>query len=106
MAGTHQRTLQDLLGHVSMSTTNKYVHLAAETLMKEAGKLGTMVAPGLKRPEKEPEIDLKAVVWQFPLTHIAKQLGISDVAVKKRCAKLGIDLPPRGYWQREKNKAV
>ncbi len=104
MAGTHQRTLQDLLGHVSMSTTNKYVHLAAETLMKEAGKLGAMVSPGLTRPEKEIEIDLKALVWQLPLTQIAKLLGISDVAVRKRCVKLGIALPPKGHWQRDINK--
>jgi hypothetical protein len=29
---------------------------------------------------------------------VAKEIGVSNVAVKKRCEKLGIELPPRGYW--------
>jgi len=29
---------------------------------------------------------------------VAEEIGVSDVAVKKRCAKLGIELPPRGFW--------
>ena len=105
MAGTNLKSLQEILGHVSINTTNKYVHLAGETIIKEAGKLGAMVSLGLTRPEKEKEVNLQAIVWQLPLTFIAKQLGISDVAVKKRCVKQGIELPPRGYWQRAKSTA-
>jgi len=41
---------------------------------------------------------LKKLVWQKPLVHVAEEIGVSDVAVKKRCAKLGIELPPRGFW--------
>lgn len=105
MAGTNQRTLQDLLGHVSAGTTNKYVHLAGETLIKEAGKLGAMVSPGLARPAKKQEHDLKTLVWQMPLTHVGKLIGISDVAVRKKCLHEGIELPPKGYWQRKKAEA-
>jgi integrase len=43
---------------------------------------------------------LKKLVWQKPLIHAAKELGVSDVALKKHCVKLGIELPPRGYWLR------
>ena len=42
--------------------------------------------------------ELKKLVWQKPLIHVAKEAGVSNVAVKKRCEKLGIALPPRGYW--------
>lgn len=41
---------------------------------------------------------LKALVWSRPLVHAAKDIGVSDVALRKRCVKLGIDLPPRGHW--------
>ncbi len=101
-AGTNARILQEILGHVSMNTTNKYIHLAGDDLVQEGCKLGAMVGTGLSRPIKEKEIDLESMVWELPLTHIAKQLKISDVAVKKRCTRLGIKLPPRGYWQRNK----
>ena len=41
---------------------------------------------------------LKKLGWKKPLVHAAKDLGVRDVALKKRCVKLGIELPPRGYW--------
>lgn len=37
-------------------------------------------------------------VWSEPMATLAPKLGISDVALKKRCKKLGIPTPPRGYW--------
>jgi len=43
---------------------------------------------------------LKKLVWQKPLVHAAADLGVSDVALKKHCVKLGINLPPRGHWLR------
>ncbi len=41
---------------------------------------------------------LYELVWQQPMQHLAKEVGISDVAVAKHCRKAGIPLPPRGYW--------
>jgi DNA-binding Lrp family transcriptional regulator len=41
---------------------------------------------------------LAKLVWEMPFTEIAKRLGISDVAIRKRCKKLGIETPPQGYW--------
>lgn len=46
--------------------------------------------------------DLKKMVWSQPMTTVASQLGISDVAVRKRCLKLGVPTPPRGYWTKLK----
>ena len=42
--------------------------------------------------------DLYDLVWSKPMTEIAASLGISDVALAKRCAAVAIPVPPRGYW--------
>ena len=41
---------------------------------------------------------LEKLVWRKPLVHAAKELGVSDVMLRKQCVKLGIKLPKRGYW--------
>jgi hypothetical protein len=38
------------------------------------------------------------LLWDAPTTKIAKQLGISDVALTKWCKKYDIPKPPVGYW--------
>lgn len=38
------------------------------------------------------------MVWAQPVLAIAKEIGISDVALSKACRKAGIPLPGRGYW--------
>lgn len=42
--------------------------------------------------------ELFALVWERPTTEIAKELGISDVALTKLCKRLQVPKPPRGYW--------
>lgn len=37
-------------------------------------------------------------VWSVPMKRLAKEYGISDVALAKICKKLGVPRPPRGYW--------
>ncbi len=38
-------------------------------------------------------------VWTKPIEHVAKGLDVSDILVHKRCRKINIPTPPRGYWQ-------
>jgi len=38
------------------------------------------------------------LVWSKPMTHLAKEFGISDVALRKHCKKLDIPTPYVGYW--------
>ncbi|MET0047715.1 MAG: hypothetical protein ABW066_08025 [Sedimenticola sp.] len=38
------------------------------------------------------------MVWERPATDVAKELGISDVALGKMCRQLQVPKPPRGYW--------
>jgi hypothetical protein len=41
---------------------------------------------------------LYELVWRSPVTNVAKDMGISDVALAKRCRREEVPLPPRGYW--------
>lgn len=43
-------------------------------------------------------MELYERVWSKPLTENAKDLGLSDVGLAKRCRREGIPLPPQGYW--------
>lgn len=42
--------------------------------------------------------DLYERVWTESVGAVAKEYGISDVALAKICKKNNIPLPPRGYW--------
>ena len=44
--------------------------------------------------------ELYELVWAKPMTHLSKELGLSDVGLRKICVKFGIPLPLRGYWSR------
>ncbi len=48
-------------------------------------------------PTKE---ELEKLVWEIPTVKLSEQLGVSDVAIAKRCKKLGIAKPERGYWEK------
>lgn len=50
---------------------------------------------------------LYQLVWSEPLRTLGKRLGVSDVAVAKRCRQAGIPLPGLGYWaKKEAGKTV
>ena len=40
-------------------------------------------------------------VWFTPMARLAKEYGISDVALAKICKKLNVPYPGRGYWRRK-----
>jgi len=42
--------------------------------------------------------ELYELVWSKPMTHVAKELGVSDVMVGKLCREKMVPKPPRGYW--------
>lgn len=45
--------------------------------------------------------ELYSMVWSTPMQKLAKEFGISDVALAKACKKLGVPRPPRGFWARK-----
>ncbi len=44
--------------------------------------------------------DLYELVWSKPMRDLATDFGISDTALAKRCRRLAIPVPGRGYWAR------
>jgi hypothetical protein len=44
--------------------------------------------------------DLYELAWSKPISDLAQDFGISDVGLAKRCRRLGIPIPGRGYWAR------
>jgi len=38
------------------------------------------------------------LVWSEPMTHLAKEFGLSDVALHKICRKHDVPNPPLGWW--------
>lgn len=40
-------------------------------------------------------------VWSTPLLQLAKDIGVSDVALGKACRRAKIPLPGRGYWAKD-----
>ena len=43
---------------------------------------------------------LEKLVWKMPTVQLARKLFVSDKSIEKRCKRLGINKPPRGYWQK------
>lgn len=52
-------------------------------------------------PTKE---ELALLVREKSMIQIGKDLGVSATCVKNKCTKLGIKLPPLGFWSRKENK--
>lgn len=50
------------------------------------------------RIDEDYRLELFCMVWERPAAQVAKELGISDVALGKLCTRLQIPKPPRGYW--------
>lgn len=45
--------------------------------------------------------ELYDLVWSKPVTHLAKELALSDVAIHKICRRHDIPKPPVGWWARK-----
>ena len=56
--------------------------------------------PSVQQSKWPSTAKLKKLVWQKPLVHAATDIGVSDVALRKRCIKLDLELPERGHWNR------
>ena len=39
-------------------------------------------------------------VWKTPTRTLAGQYGVSNVALRKTCCRLGVPTPPRGHWSK------
>ena len=57
------------------------------------------ISPGLLA--KYSREKLYEEVWSQPVQKLAKQYGVSDVALSKVCKKLAVPVPGRGYWAKK-----
>jgi hypothetical protein len=57
------------------------------------------MSPSIKIGRQE----LYDLVWSKPVVQVAKDFGISDVAVGKICKKLNIPKPGLGYWAKKRH---
>lgn len=48
--------------------------------------------------------DLFDLVWSTPILKLAKEVGISDVALAKACRRVNIPLPGRGHWAKSQSQ--
>jgi hypothetical protein len=46
---------------------------------------------------------LLLAVWTEPVTSVAASFDVSDKAIEKRCKRLEVVKPPRGYWAKIQN---
>lgn len=73
----------------------KYFCKCGKKILKSSKECISCSKQKISWPSKE---DLEKLVWEKPTQQISLDLGISDTAIAKKCKKLGIKKPPRGYW--------
>ncbi len=52
-----------------------------------------------------PALELFEKVWSTPVLKLAREIGVSDVALGKACRKAGIAVPRRGHWTKPEEKS-
>ena len=82
---------------VSVGMVAVYSDGSAKKLLAKKPKIELPTTKRIQWPDKKA---LAKLVWEKSLVHASAEIGVSDVALKKRCVKLGIELPPRGHWLR------
>jgi hypothetical protein len=77
-----------------------------EGTFRETNRKGPASSPkeveGLATPNyRYDREELYEKVWQRPMRILAKEYGVSDVALAKTCRKLHVPVPGRGYWAKK-----
>ncbi|MFX0101640.1 MAG: hypothetical protein ACFFCS_18900, partial [Candidatus Hodarchaeota archaeon] len=75
------------------STNEEKAKLAAEASKSNTGKPIFNISGD----------ELEKLVWEKPTTEIAREFGVSDKAISKRCAREGIEKPGRGFWVKKRS---
>ena len=96
---------------VSTQTVGRELGVTGNSVKKHCEKLGIVVPPRgyfqkLRAPELEtvrwPSKDELIVSLETtPLSVIAAKLGVTAKSVASHCKRLGIPLPPKGFWAKK-----
>ena len=92
MMNRHYRDMVD-----DEKTIAEFWSLTPAKLRAKSPKVDLEIKRRVDWPDRKA---LAKLVWQKPLIHAAREIGVSDVALKKHCVKLGIELPRQGHWVR------
>lgn len=80
-------------GHSAVCACGKAIDPGASACMRCWGR-------DRRKVEWPTADDLRELVWSMPTRDVAKRFGVSDVAVSNWCKVLGVEKPPRGYWNK------
>lgn len=67
-------------------------------LSKRCQSCSSKIKPRIEKISWPNNEELSRLVFEKPLIHLAKDLKVSDNAIRKRCKNNCIKLPPQGYW--------
>jgi integrase len=74
----------------------RFWDLSPNRLRKQ--RMDEVKLPSTQKVDWPDAASLKKLVWKLPMSRAAESVGVSDVALRKKCLSLGITLPPRGHW--------
>lgn len=77
-------------------------HLEPSTLTSNSDDASRVPLDRYVDPQEALRQELFKKVWEHPMSDVSKEYGISNVALRKRCVKLGVPVPERGYWAKLK----
>lgn len=73
----------------------KYFCKCGKQITKTACRCSSCQPTKIEWPSAEI---LKQLIWSKPRSRLSKELGVSAVAIAKKCKQYNIEQPPRGYW--------
>lgn len=76
--------------------------LYGATLLPSAYIFGKVLSLNYSKSKQIDRNELFEKVWEKPVSEVAKDYNMSDNALRKRCIKMNIPLPQRGYWTKLK----
>jgi hypothetical protein len=76
-------------------------HVAGRRTLRSESPSPAKLTPARLPPSRYDRQRLYEEVWSEPTQKVAKRYGVSDVAIAKACALLGVPKPPRGYWAKK-----
>jgi len=95
---------EDFLDFTDVANKKNYIDfgLSSEDVISSYCRKGVphLKSRKVERPTKE---ELEKLVWEFPITHLSKKFGVSDVAIGKWCKTYNIIKPGRGYWKKKQS---
>lgn len=71
----------------------------------EINKIRKVNKLSIDRPERRvfdrpSEEEMQKLLWEKPITHIAKQFGVSETCVRKWIKKMNVKKPESNYWKK------